>query len=271
MKSLFSTDTKNIIRDRYQDNPVYLLIRPTAQTYQQKLDKVKLAPQEIFAECFSILDRIKIQKDQSYCAQVFDDSYSDILNLFPDSRENEIRTAASLITLSVAFCLNAIPWNEQAIPLLESVMSKDTEWDEISRSYATQIPTHAQPLQSFLTDYISSDRKISQEISSIPGSRQIDTEQLKTYFTPAFRGIGRGALIDQYSKLEERLKAERNAKDFALIAKMIYDSPHHINKQNTFKKWHQTFCAIIGCKYVEYRPNQLTPSEAIKQEFLMLQ
>lgn len=272
MKNLLSAETKVLIQDAFRDNPVYLFIRPTALEYQQLLQKVKLAPEEIFAECFRILDRIKTCPDSAadICSGLFDDSYSDLLNIFPGSPENEIRNGASLISLSVAMCLNAINRDELFVKTTGPVIAKDTRWDGISRSYSAQIPKYAQPLLDFLTDYMSSERKISVEISRLPSARQIDTAQLQYYFKPVFRGIGRGNIVDFFTPFVEKLKGQRNAKDFAIIAKMIYDSPHHTNKLSTFTKWHQTFCTIVGCKYVPYKPNRLSPTPALKSEFSSL-
>lgn len=272
MKNSLPAETKVIIQDSFRDNPVYLFIRPTALEYQQLLQKVKLAPEEIFFECFRLLDKIKTCPDSAseICSVIFDDSYSNLLNIFPGSPENEIRNGASLISLSVAMCLNAIDREELFVETTGPVIAKDTLWDGISRSYSARISKYAQPLLDFLTDYMSSERKISEEISRLPSARQIDTAQLQYYFKPAFRGIGRGEPIDFYSKLIEMLKVQRNAKDFAIIAKMIYDSPHHTNKLSTFTKWHQTFCTIVGCKYVPYKPNQLSPTSALKSEFSSL-
>lgn len=273
MKSRLSAETKNRIQKSFADNPVYLLIRPTAQEYQQHPGRIKLSAEEIFAECFRILDRIKSSPGSApdICSCIFDDSYSDLLALCPEEGESELRNGSSLISLAVAMCLNAANRDELFIKTTGPVMAKDTTWDGISRSYSARIPNCGPTLAEFLADYMASERKISEEIKRFPASREIDSEQLKHYFKPSFRGIGKGNIIDFYPSLVEKLKTERNAKDFAFIAKMIYDSPHHANRQNTFSKWHRTFCNIVGCPYVKYKPNQLAqPSEALKEEFSSL-
>ncbi len=272
MKKRLSSDLRNLIQEDFGDNPVYLFLRPTVLEFQQTLEDVKLFPEEVFAECFRILDRVKSHADSASdcCSGIFDDSYSDLLDLFPGARDSEIRNGATIISLSVAMCLFAIGQDELFLRLMNPVMGKDLGWTAISRSFVSRYSRHSDSLSGFLNGYMASARMLSQETGQTSRARQIDTARLKGFFKSSFRGIGNGNMIDLFPLLVHRLQTDRNAKEFAVIALMIYNSPYHINRQCTFVKWHRQFCSMVECEYKPYRPSRLIPSQSLKNEFSML-
>ena len=270
MKKRLSSDMRNRIQEAFGDNPVYLFLRPTVLELQQTLESVKLFPEEVFAECFGILDRVKSHAglEVNLCSGTFDNAYSDLLGLVPGARDSEIRNGASVISLSVAMCLFAMGRDELFLRLVDPVMGKDLGWAAISRSFVSRYPRHSDALSGFLAGYMASARRLSQEVIH---TRQIDSARLKGFFKSSFRGIGDGKPVDSFSQLVLRLQTDRSAREFATIALMIYNSPYHINMPNTFVKWHRQFCSMVECNYVSYRPSRLIPSKALRKEFSMLQ
>jgi hypothetical protein len=107
---------------------------------------------------------------------------------------------------------------------------------------------------------------------TVKPQRTINVEELKGYFKSTFKGIGNGN-IDYFSWLIGHLKIDRNGKEFAQIALMIYDSGKMNNtKPSTFKEWYRIFCDCVGCEYKSYDKNKLrNPREDIKNLFNYLQ
>ncbi len=106
-------------------------------------------------------------------------------------------------------------------------------------------------------------------------SRSIKENELKDYFTLSFKGGGNSPLrIDYFTEyLLPDLKMDRNTKDFARIALMIYNSNILLppKRPNTFDSWYRTFCKLVGCKYIaSYKPSKLKIDENFKRKFSYL-
>lgn len=124
----------------------------------------------------------------------------------------------------------------------------------------------------------TSDRTLQEEggcdniNNSTQPKRTINEARLKEYFTLAFKGGGNSQTrIDYFTGyLLPDLKIERNAKDFARIALLIYNSNALLpaKRPNTFGSWYRTFCELVGCEYKqEYRPNKLAMNESFKRKY----
>ena len=102
--------------------------------------------------------------------------------------------------------------------------------------------------------------------------RIIKEAELKEYFTLIFKGGGNSSTkVDYFTEyLLPDLKIERNAKDFARIALLIYDSKALLpaKRPNTFDGWYRTFCELVGCEYnANYKPSKLEIDDAFKKKF----
>jgi hypothetical protein len=98
--------------------------------------------------------------------------------------------------------------------------------------------------------------------------RTINKEELGKYFKPTFKGQGQN--LNQFETMIEELKTDREAKKFAQIAFMIYESKQmNDRKPNTFAAWYKIFCENIGVEQGKgYKPNNLkNPGEALKRLF----
>lgn len=94
------------------------------------------------------------------------------------------------------------------------------------------------------------------------------------YFVASFKGIGPNN-INLYKRLEENLtdtKIERSVIEYAKIALLIYNSKKMSSKKpQTFSKWYQYFCKIVGCEYnKDYKPSKLKDTEGLEKEFSFL-
>lgn len=102
--------------------------------------------------------------------------------------------------------------------------------------------------------------------------RSIKESELRDYFTPAFKGGGNShQRIDFFTEyLLPDLKVDRNAKEFARIALMIYNSNVLLRakRPNTFDGWYRIFCNLIGCEYnAGYKPSKLAADDVLKRKF----
>lgn len=92
-----------------------------------------------------------------------------------------------------------------------------------------------------------SSEKNSEHIKNkIPTKRKIDISKLQSYFVGDFYST-RTNPINYFDKLIEELETNRNQKDFARIAFLIY-SGNQMNrpkKPKTFLEWYRIFCQII--------------------------
>lgn len=104
-------------------------------------------------------------------------------------------------------------------------------------------------------------------------NRNIDEENLASFFPSSFRGIGKGNFINYFSEnLLPDLKKRWTDKDFAKIALIIYESGKLAKnkKPETFAEWYRNFCYVVGCKYhKDYKPTNLR-DEIFKGKFSYL-
>lgn len=100
-------------------------------------------------------------------------------------------------------------------------------------------------------------------------SEQIDI--LKSYFIPAFKGMGKGINYFDENLLTD-LKKSRTGKEYAVIAKLIQESPKvlPVVMKKSFKKWLEEFCLLIGIVNTQYKPSQLEITDTIRSEFYYL-
>lgn len=106
----------------------------------------------------------------------------------------------------------------------------------------------------------------------IKASHFIKESELRDCFTLAFKGGGNSTTrIDYFTEyLLPDLKIERNAKDFARIALLIYDSKVLLSakRPKTFDNWYRTFCELVGCEYnSNYKRSKLDIDRIFKQKF----
>ena len=102
--------------------------------------------------------------------------------------------------------------------------------------------------------------------------RILKEDSLKEYFTLTFKGGGNSSTKINYftEYLLPDLEIDRNDKDFARIAYLIYDSGNLIKtmRPKTFKQWYSIFCDLVGCKYnANYKPSNLNIGDEFKKSF----
>ena len=102
--------------------------------------------------------------------------------------------------------------------------------------------------------------------------RILKEDSLKEYFTLTFKGGGNSSTKINYftEYLLPDLEIDRNDKDFARIAYLIYDSGKLIKtmRPKTFKQWYSIFCDLVGCKYnANYKPSNLNIGDEFKKSF----
>lgn len=116
------------------------------------------------------------------------------------------------------------------------------------------------------------DNPSPQKDEPIKKERVLDEDNLKGYFTLTFKGGGNSTTkIDYFTEfLLPDLRIDRNDKDFARIAYLIYESGKLIKtmRPKTFKQWYRLFCNLVGCKYnVNYKPSNLKIGDEFKRSF----
>ena len=102
--------------------------------------------------------------------------------------------------------------------------------------------------------------------------RVIDVDALKACFTAKFCGRN-AAGVDYAENLLADLKQERDAKYYAKIAWMIYNSPSLLraSRPATFAAWYKTFAKIADVDTVNsYKPNKITPTAEEQKQFYYL-
>lgn len=88
--------------------------------------------------------------------------------------------------------------------------------------------------------------------------RKIDSERLKDYFKPEFRGMGRN--LNHFESFVSDLEKDRIPKTFAQVALMCLKGNQMNNrKPNTFSEWYSIFCECVQCEKKTYKPKDLKP------------
>lgn len=113
--------------------------------------------------------------------------------------------------------------------------------------------------------------KASEQLKKpVEKERTIKEDELCEYFTPTFRGERGENTYNYFETLISDLRENRNDKEFARIALMIYKSGNMIKakKKATFKDWYRTFCELVGCGFNKaYKPCNLQPTKDLEKKF----
>lgn len=158
-------------------------------------------------------------------------------------------------------------------PHLKHLSSKDaqaayiTETKEKKEKCKTQIELFSMGL-----NYLKTQTEIRETLILKEETERIhiDVETLGEYFKPQFKGMGN--CYDYFTQLTEDLKLRRNAKEFAQIALMIFESKNTTDRMpQTFSKWYDIFCKCVSCERKKYNPKDLRqPREELRRLFSYL-
>ena len=170
--------------------------------------------------------------------------------------------------------------------------AEDEGWDEeyieqyfcllrmerIGREYIDKSLQHLNDKHNFYlsTTTVQQNQRITEKepTTKHPQIRQFTNEQkelLKTYFTSTFKGMG-----NNYNYFDENLifdlQKNRTGKDYAVIAKIIYQSEKSNKefKKKPFADWYNTFCSIMSIEKKTYKPSQIEITKNLKSEFYYL-
>lgn len=116
------------------------------------------------------------------------------------------------------------------------------------------------------------DNPSPQKDKPIKKERILKEDDLKEYFTLTFKGGGSSTTkINYFTEfLLPDLRIDRNAKDFARIAYLIYESGKLIKtmRPKAFNQWYSVFCELVGCEYnANYKPSNLKIGDEFKRQF----
>ena len=141
---------------------------------------------------------------------------------------------------------------------------------KLAHKYIEAIQAKREPQQE---EKPVNEAKYQQEEKNAVEPREINQERLSEYFTLKF--LGRNSsntnYMTEYLMLD--LKKKMNAKYYAKIFLLMYDSPNlkPSMKPRTFTKFYQDMCEITGVEFIDgYKPNQLQMNEEEKKQYWYL-
>ena len=282
MRYRLSQVGRDLVRDNCADNPLLLFLETPCLSVGEAMPAVRLTPEEVFLECISLLDFVKAhpERAEKHCQNLWKSTLADLRNLSGTLPKDEESMAVGAVIYAICCCLmqlEGVEYKALYHILLSSMVKNCPARLDVIGHFMSEMGREVQSMGAFVREYMEGSESLSAKLDVLlkpygqhKGQvRVVMKDELGHYFKAAFKGIGNGN-HDFYSTLVKKLEQERTSKEFAVIANMIYRSSVMTNKPATFKGWHKTFCELVGCEYVEYRPAQLEPTEKQKSDFYML-
>lgn len=184
MKSRLRKEERESIRKAFESNIFYKLLNAPGKKFEAQL-KYELSSEELFVECFDILDTIK-DKDREdanyYVRSLWDSLFCHLREI--DSKkvvEEDLQKAVAVILYGVVFCLS-LSKRPKYIELAASVFNNLLNWDEYDNKIDTLENVFSKnyyhidsgkALQAFEA-YMDSDDYISDDIVDLLNPVSVD-------------------------------------------------------------------------------------------------
>ena len=184
MKSRLRNEEKESIHKAFQSHILYKLLYTPGIKFASKL-KFRLSPEELFIECFDIIDTIKEKnRDDAnyYIRGLWDKIFCNLRDIKKDEEsEEDVKKAVAVIIFGAAFCLN-LSKKPIYIELAASVFNNLLELEEydnkitILENVFTENYYHIDSgkAQQVFEEYMESDDYISDEIVELLNPASFD-------------------------------------------------------------------------------------------------
>lgn len=184
MKSRLRNEEKESIHRKYELDILYKLLFNPGTKFASKL-AYRLSPEELFIECFDILDSIKEKnRDDAnyYVSSLWDREFCNLRDIKKDEEsEEDVKKAVAVIIFSAAFCLNLSKkpiYTELAASVFNNLLELEKYDDKIDILENVFTENYYQidsgKAQQALEEYMESDEYISDEIYELLNPASFD-------------------------------------------------------------------------------------------------
>ena len=184
MKSRIRNEEKESIHKAFQSHILYKLLYTPGIKFASKL-KFRLSPEELFIECFDIIDTIKEKnRDDAnyYIRGLWDKIFCNLRDIKKDEEsEEDVKKAVAVIIFGAAFCLNLSKktiHTELAASVFNNLLELEKYDDKIDilENVFTENYYHIDSgkAQQVFEEYMESDDYISDEIVELLNPASFD-------------------------------------------------------------------------------------------------
>ena len=184
MKSRLRKEEKESIHRKYELDILYKLLFNPGTKFASKL-AYRLSPEELFIECFDILDSIKEKnRDDAnyYVSSLWDREFCNLRDIKKDEEsEEDVKKAVAVIIFGAAFCLNLSKkpvYTELAASVFNNLLELEKYDDKIDILENIFTENYYQidsgKAQQALEEYMESDNFISDEIYELLNPASFD-------------------------------------------------------------------------------------------------
>lgn len=184
MKSRLRNEEKESIHRKYELDILYKLLFNPGTKFASKL-AYRISPEELFIECFDILDSIKEKnRDDAnyYVSSLWDREFCNLRDIKKDEEsEEDVKKAVAVIIFGAAFCLNLSKkpiYTELAASVFNNLLELEKYDDKIDILENVFTENYYQidsgKAQQALEEYMESDEYISDEIYELLNPANFD-------------------------------------------------------------------------------------------------
>lgn len=184
MKSRLRKEEKESIHKAFQSHILYKLLFNPGTKFASKL-AYRLSPEELFIECFDILDSIKERNREDanyYVSSLWDREFCNLRDIKKDEEtEEDVKKAVAVIIFGAAFCLNLSKkpvYTELAASVFNNLLELEKYDDKIDILENVFTENYYQidsgKAQQALEEYMESDEYISDEIYELLNPASFD-------------------------------------------------------------------------------------------------
>jgi hypothetical protein len=176
MRQRFLRQEKEAIRATYKQNVVYRAVRDTCTQFERLTPNLKLAHEEVFVECYTILDRMKEEPSDAtrYVGTLWDILYNDIRDLDNRVPEDELQTAVTVILFMTDLLITESTssfYRDLGNGIMEQIANNNSDADRVLNLINPVIfrlsDNDYTELRDTVDNYLESDQWISDDVEDM--------------------------------------------------------------------------------------------------------
>lgn len=173
MKRKLKKGEKDAVRNRYGDNTIFRVLKASSH-FESRMGKFRLSPEDVFYNCFDVLDDIKQNPDDA--VMNVDTLWDDIYNDFRDwniegAKDEDIRLGTSIVIYCVALCLlhaDEPPYSTIVAHLMGQLQQHGASTEDLQQTFWPNIyRIGTENFSSAVNNYLEDDDYWADEMAEI--------------------------------------------------------------------------------------------------------
>lgn len=176
MQKRLQRHEREAIRNEYREHVAFRAVRDACTQFERSLKALRLSPEEVFVECFSILDQLKEYPEDGsrMVSTLWDATYNDLMDLDDTVPEEELQEGVTVILYMTNVLLmnsNISFYRRISAELIDQIVNRDNQFTLVQDAIMPYIyRLDIEKLAGLVDSYLDSDLFLSDEVEDVLSS-----------------------------------------------------------------------------------------------------